>query len=170
MTDNTKAKERYTEAMGFFVAENYDEAIRLLGDAIAEDETFTLALVSRGAAHMRSNRTGEAIADFNRALDIDDGNAKAFHLRGLAHEQHGDDAAAESDFNRAIELDPEYGAAYFSRATLHTKTGQEDQALEDMQMVAHLTDRNIAEFANDNNVWRSQHLRVEAALESELNR
>ncbi len=170
MTNNTKAKDIYTEAMGFFVAEAYDDAIRLLGEALAEDETFILALVSRGAAHMRSNHAAEAIADFNRALEIDGGNAKAFHLRGLAHEQHGDDNAAESDFDRAIELDPEYGAAYFSRATLLTKRGHEDQAVEDMQMVAHLTDRNIAEFANENNVWRSQHLRVEAALESDLNR
>jgi hypothetical protein len=39
-----------------------------------------------------------------------------------------------------------------------------------METVAHLTSANIAVFANENNVWRSEHLRVEDAMESELQR
>jgi hypothetical protein len=75
-----------------------------------------------------------------------------------------------ADFDRAITLDPEYGAAYYSRATLMAKQGQQEAAVADMQMVAHLTNRNLQSFANENNVWQSNHLRVEDALESELGR
>jgi tetratricopeptide (TPR) repeat protein len=170
MTNNSKAKDLYTEAMGYFVSDNYDDAIRLLGEAIAEDGTFTLAVVSRGAAHLKVNDADGAIADFDHALTLDGDNARTYHLRGLAHEMKGNADAAEADFNRAIDINPEYGAAYFSRATLKTKSGKEEEAIEDMQMVAHLTNRNIEEFANDNNVWRSQHLRLEEAIESEMQR
>ena len=47
---------------------------------------------------------------------------------------------------------------------------QEDLAVEDIEMIQHLTNKNIETFANDNNVWRSQHLRLESMLESELQR
>jgi tetratricopeptide (TPR) repeat protein len=170
MTHHTNAKELYTEAMAAFVEEKYDDAIRLLGAAVTEDDAFTLAFVSRGAAQLKRSRPIDAIADFNRAISIDGDNARAYHLRGLAREIMGNDAAAEADFTRAIELNPEYGAAYFSRASLHSKTGHEDAAVEDLQMVAHFSERNLGEFAAENNVWRSQHLTVEAAMETDLNR
>ena len=56
---------------------------------------------------------------------------------------------ALEDFNRAIELDPEYGAAFYSRATLHTQMGNEDLAVQDAEMVTHLTNKSIEEFANE---------------------
>ena len=59
---------------------------------------------------------------------------------------------------------------YHSRAILHTKMGNEDLAMEDIEMVQHLTNKNIETFANENNVWRSQHLRLESIMESELGR
>ena len=91
-------------------------------------------------------------------------------MRGLAREVEGDDKGALEDFNRAIDLKPDYGAAYHSRATLHTKLGQTDDAAEDIRMVTHLTQQNIETFANENNVWRSQHMNLESILETEMNR
>ena len=73
-------------------------------------------------------------------------------------------------YNKAIELAPKYGAAYHIRATLFTKMGQTDQATEDIQMVTQLTQQNIESFANENNVWRSNHMQVESIMETELNR
>ena len=39
--------------------------------------------------------------------------------------------------------------------------GAADQAAADMKMVTHLTEVNIETFAYENNVWRSQQLRIE---------
>jgi hypothetical protein len=39
--------------------------------------------------------------------------------------------------------------------------GHTDLASEDIEMVTHLTNKEIETFANENNVWRSQHLRLE---------
>ncbi|UCE51905.1 MAG: tetratricopeptide repeat protein [Desulfobacterales bacterium] len=112
----------------------------------------------------------EALADFSHAIDLDPGYARAFHLRGLVKDKQGNPKSALKDFNQAIELDPEYGAAYYSRATLHSKMKHEDLALEDIEMVQHLTNKNIETFANENNVWRLQHLKLESIMESELTR
>lgn len=138
----------------------------------AEDSVnrSAIAPVSRGSAFLRLNRLEEALADFNHAIDIDPDYARAFHLSGFEEEKQGDDAGALDDFTRAIEINPEYGAAYHSRATLHTKMEKEDLAVEDIAMVQHLTNKNIETFANENNIWRSQHLRLESIMESELER
>jgi Tfp pilus assembly protein PilF len=160
----------YTDAMHEFLNGNFEKSIGLLSEAAELDPNRILTFVSRGSAYLKLNRLEEALADFNHALDMDPSYARAFHLRGLVHEKQGVDSGALDDFNRAIEINPEYGAAYHSRATLHTKMGKEDLAVEDIAMVQHLTNKNIETFANENNIWRSQHLRLESIMESELER
>jgi tetratricopeptide (TPR) repeat protein len=91
-------------------------------------------------------------------------------MRGIARETRGDSDGAIEDFTKAIELKPEYGAAYYSRAALYSKLGKEDFATEDIETFTSLTNTNIESFANENNVWRSNQLRVEEMLESELDR
>jgi hypothetical protein len=48
--------------------------------------------------------------------------------------------------------------------------GNEDLAVEDIMMIQHLTNLNVETFANDNNIWRSQQMRLESTLETELER
>ena len=72
-----------------------------------------------------------------------------------------DHEGALEDFGNAIDLDPDYGPAYYSRATLQINIGREDLATEDIQMVQVLTEMNTQAFANENNIWRSEQLRLE---------
>jgi hypothetical protein len=65
------------------------------------------------------------------------------------------------DFGNAIDIDPDYGQAYYSRAALQIKLGREDLATEDLQMVNVFIEMNTQAFASENNIWRSQHLRLE---------
>jgi lipoprotein NlpI len=116
------------------------------------------------------NRLDAAVESFNQSIKADPAYAKAYHMRGLAFESKGDHQAALTDFNEAIELNPQYGAAYYSRGALYAKMGREDLSTDDIQSVAHLTNVNIETFANENNFWRSNQLRVEDMLESEMNR
>ena len=123
-----------------------------------------------GRKLVTQGRFQEALADFDRAIELEPTYPGAFHKRGLVQEKLGRHAEAVQDFDRAIELNPEYGAAYFSRASLHTKLSNEDAALADMQMVTHLGNRNLETYMGDNNVWHTQQMRVEDAMETELNR
>ncbi|MGD2187934.1 MAG: tetratricopeptide repeat protein [Desulfobacterales bacterium] len=168
MSDHSKANDNYINGIFEFMKDNFAKSIQLLTRAIELDTNHKLAYMSRGSAFLRLDRLDEAIADFDRAIQINPNSPRAYHLRGLAKEKQGIDAAAIADFDKAIEMDPEYAAAYYSRATLHTKMGNEDLAVDDIQMVQHLTNTNIETFANENNVWRSQHLRIEAMAENEI--
>jgi len=162
--------EKFNAGMTAFLGQYYGTCIENLSEVLREDSAHRLALVSRGAAFLRTGQIRTALTDFDRALEVDAGYYRAYHLRGLAREIEGDDEGALQDFAKAIELAPEYGAAYHSRATLLTKMGQLDQATEDIQMVTQLTQQNIESFADENNVWRSNHMQVESMMETELNR
>lgn len=170
MTDSNKIKTLYQEAMGEFLGKQYDRAIELLSEAVAMDPNFVKGYTGRGAAFLQRKMPENAIADFDRVIALDNAYPKVYHLRGLANEMLGDSNAALEDFNHAIDLDPDYGAAYYSRATLHTKLGNTESASKDIEMVTHLTNRNIEAFANDNNIWRSHQLKVEDAIETEMQR
>ena len=168
MSDNNIAKEKFEEGMADFASHHYGRSIDLLSQAIELDPRFTLALKSRGAAYLKLDKIQEAIADLNTVIEIAPDNARAFHMRGLAYNKSGDFDKALVDFNQALELNPDYGTAYYSRATLHNKMGHPDLATEDIQMVTQLSEVNIESFANENNVWRSQHLRLESVYNDDL--
>jgi tetratricopeptide (TPR) repeat protein len=168
MLDNNKAQKKFEEGMTDFVNHNYGQSIERLSQAIELDPAFTLAFKSRGAAYMRLNKAEEAIADFSTVVKMDPGNARAYHLRGLAYEKTGNNDKALDDFNQALVLKSNYGAVYYSRANLNNKMGRTEQATEDIQMVTHLAEVNIESFSNANNIWRSQHLRLETMSDDDL--
>jgi len=164
MSSAKNVNEVYNDGMYEFVNENFERSVEILSRAAELDPGRKLTFVSRGAAYVKLDRMEEALDDFNHAINIDPEYARAYHLRGLVEERRGDDSGALNDFTRAIEIDPDYGAAYHSRAMLHTKMGQEEFAMEDIAFVHHLSNKNIETFANENNLWRSQQLRLESLV------
>ena len=167
MSNNNLAREKFEEGMADFVNHNYGRSIDLLSQAIELDPRFTLALKSRGAAYLKLDKVREAIADMNTVIEMAPENARAYHMRGLAYDKSGDFDQALEDFGQALKLNPGYGTAYYSRANLHHKMGHPDLASEDIQMVTHLSEVNIESFANENNVWRTQHLRLESLYDDD---
>ena len=170
MTEHHNTNNDFESGMREFAKARYDKCIELFTRAIENGSDNALAMVSRGAAHFKQDQLDQAWDDFDRVVKMDPGYARAYHMRGLVNERRGDDLAALADFDRAIELNPEYGAAYYSRATLHTKLSNTDKAQDDIQTVTFLGNRNLESFMADNNVWHSQHMRVEDYLETELDR
>ncbi len=162
MADHYNDTDLFKDGMIEFAKDNIDKSIELFTRAIDLNAESRLAYTARGSAYMKMGRDDDALKDFDKAIEIDPDSSRAYHLRGLLREKRGQNDSALSDFNKAIDLNPEYGAAFYSRATLLTKLGREEEAVQDMQMVTHLTNKNIETFANENNLWRSQHLRMEA--------
>jgi len=170
MNTNDDLKVLFAYAKSEFLKNNFGKSVELLGKLLEKDPNHKLALTTRGTAHLKMNHPDAAVEDFDRAIHIDPSYARAYHMRGVAKETKGDSDSAMEDFTKAIELKPEYGVAYYSRAALYSKLGKEDFAAEDIKTVTHITKTNIEAFANENNVWRSNQLRVEDMLESEMNR
>ncbi|MYA71532.1 tetratricopeptide repeat protein, partial [Candidatus Poribacteria bacterium] len=50
-----------------------------------------------------------AVADFDKAIEIDPRNAETYYDRAWAKEALGQKEAAKADFQKAKELDPDVG-------------------------------------------------------------
>ncbi len=160
--------QEFTDAMRRFADNRFEESIDILSRMIERDANHRLARMARGSAYLKRAEAEKAVKDFDHAVKQDRSDARASHLRGLARELSGDDEGALSDITQAIALNPEYGAAYQSRSSLYTKMGEADLAMEDIEVLTALTQINVESYANDNNIWRSNQLRVEAGMETEL--
>lgn len=106
----------------YYSAKEYPTATRLLERAVArlpEDaplEDVAQTFFRLGWLYQVSdNDMAQAIAAYDRALDLNPKNAIACYNRGLARRTQGDLAGAIADYNRAIKLDPQYAHAYNNR-------------------------------------------------------
>ncbi len=73
------------------------------------------AYANSGIAKLKKNDFDGAIADLNRALQLDPKNPQAYESRGIAKREKHDLDGVIADFNRALQLDPKYAHAYYSR-------------------------------------------------------
>ena len=147
--------------MHAFINKSFEESTAAFSRVIGKDPHNRLALVSRGAAYLQMMKLPEAQADLDRAIAIDARSAKAYHLRGLIHDRQGHTRAGLDDFTRAVELDPGYGAAYYSRSAVYTRMGAHEKARDDIEQFTLITEKNVADYAEANNVWRSHHMTLE---------
>ena len=78
---------------------------------------------NRGLAYFDLGNYTQAIADFNRAIEIDPRFGEAYNNRGTAYGSLGNYTQAIADFNRAIEINPRYGKAYYNRGFAYGSLG-----------------------------------------------
>lgn len=93
---------------------------------------------SRGNTFLQEGQYDAAIAEFNKALEINPKSALAYYHRGLAYSNKGLHNAAVADFTDAIALNPGIlektsvlHLAYFSRGVSYQATGKLGPAIED---------------------------------------
>jgi tetratricopeptide (TPR) repeat protein len=83
----------------------------------------------------------EALADFNRAIELDDKDASIFADRGLTYQLMKQYLEALTDFNRAIELDDTLDWVIAERGEIHRKNGNYLAALTDFDRVITFDDK-----------------------------
>src|SRR5437763_16770801 len=85
--------------------------------AVAAAQTSQLAddYNSRGLAKETKGDHDGAIADYNRAIELDPKQPKAYRNRGFAKKAEEGHDGTVADYNRAIELYPKQAKGYYSR-------------------------------------------------------
>ncbi|MEO8372916.1 MAG: tetratricopeptide repeat protein, partial [Candidatus Solibacter sp.] len=78
-----------------------------------------------------ANEYDRAIAEYNRALELNPRYAEAFNDRGHSYYWKGDGTRAIADFTRAIALRPDYPNAYNNRGATHMAGGHAAMSLAD---------------------------------------
>ncbi|MFC1633831.1 tetratricopeptide repeat protein [Planctomycetota bacterium] len=85
----------------------------------------------RGTMQYMSGQGAEAIAHYDRAIELSPQCARAYNNRGGARLILSDHTEAISDFNKAIDLAPTYVSAYHNRANAYLDSEQYSRAISD---------------------------------------
>jgi tetratricopeptide (TPR) repeat protein len=89
------------------------------------------AYYNRGVTYCELGNYWQAIADFDRAIEINPKYAESYNGRGVATDKLGYHSLAISYFDRAIEINPKYAEAYKGRGVAYGKLGNYRQAISD---------------------------------------
>ncbi len=106
------------------------------------------AYYNRGAAKIEKGDLDGAIADYNRAIELNPKDARAYYNRGIAKRAKGDLDGAIADFSRAIELDPKYAIAYNNRGIAKDDKGDLDGAIADYNRAIELDPKHAVAYNN----------------------
>lgn len=116
---------------------NYDDAIKYFDKAIevfslSDEGNLKYAFALRGYIFIHKLMASQdAIADLNKAIELDPEYSTAYLLRGSTYLLTGNYERALIDFNKVIELDPEYSVAYLNRGIVYKRMGAFESAIED---------------------------------------
>ena len=118
---------------------------------------------NRGCTYADLQRHEEALADCNRAMQLDPNYAKAYLGRGVIHHKLRRYDRALADHNRAVQLDPADATAYNNRGLTYASLQRHNEALEDYDRAIEL-DRAYADAYNNRGNLYDTLERYEEAL------
>ena len=86
-----------------------------------------------------------ALADFNKAIDIDPNFAKAYYHRGCLNFNMKKNTESMRDYTTAIKLDSNYTDAYYNRGLMYFYQGQRYYACKDWLKAFSLGKANMSD-------------------------
>ena len=120
--------------------------------ALASDPKDVHALTARGVAHASQNEPDKALADFDRAIELDAGATLAYyHRANLAYGRAQYDKALE-DYNTVIRNDPRFDWAYHVRGWIYYRKKDYPRALADFETAINLVPTESVFYRDRGNV------------------
>ena len=104
---------------------------------------FLLAVIFSAGCAVReekplSRETGSTIEDYDRAIQLNPGDAKAHYNRGVAYNGLKQYRRAIADFHRVIELGPGDAKAHYNRGVAYNGLKQYRRAITDFDRAVEL--------------------------------
>lgn len=106
------------------------------------------AYITRAQLKMEMNDSVQALANLNKAIDLDKSSSYAFGLRGMLLEAKQRHTEAISDLDMAIKLDPEQPAYYINRGLVKYNTNDLRGALADYDQAIQLDPQSVISLYN----------------------
>lgn len=89
------------------------------------------AAFDKGLAYLDRKMYDDAIAEFNKAIEINPQYSDAYYNRGFSNAKRGNLDQAIVDYTKAIGFNPNDADTYFNRGLAYHKKNQFDQAIAD---------------------------------------
>lgn len=106
---------------------------------------------SRALTYLESEQPKLALADYNRAVELDPKSSIVYLARSGFYDEQGQPELALADLNQSIKLNPNYGDGYNDRGLLYQNRQQDDLALADFNQAIAIEPNKI--YAYNNRGW-----------------
>jgi serine/threonine protein kinase/tetratricopeptide (TPR) repeat protein len=88
----------------------------------------------------------KAIADYNKAIELEPGNGSNYNSRGIAYHSAGQFGLAIADYTKAIELIPRDAVIFTNRGLVYLDKGDVDLAINDFEMAIDINPKNAVSY------------------------
>ena len=85
--------------------------------------------IDQGIEYAEQGRLDEAIAEFQKAIELKPDDPDAHRNLGTVYGEQGKEEEAAAAYEKAIELDPDFGEAYGDLAGIYTRLGRLSEAV-----------------------------------------
>ncbi len=147
-----------------FLVRDLRRCVETANAALELDPDLVGALCWRGRAHADLGRPDLALADLDRAVLVDPGDADAWHHRAVVRKLVGRLRDALGDLDRTLELDPRHGYAWDERGDVRRLLGDLDGARADCDRAVALSPK-FERAWNNRALVRHQSGDLEGAIE-----
>ncbi|GAB4207714.1 MAG: hypothetical protein Fur006_65860 [Coleofasciculaceae cyanobacterium] len=113
---------------------DYIGAIALLTQLITRHPNHAVDYNNRGLIYFQSGQREKALADYNRALQLNPDLDSAYNNRANYYASRGQLAEALTDYEMAIDLNPGNTRTWINQAITFRELGLYDLALENLDM------------------------------------
>lgn len=145
-----RAQAQFEEAMKLMKPGYYEAAIAGFDRALKTWGGLAEAYVERGNADRALGRDDDALADFEKAADLNPGLYGAFSGMGMIYSARHDFRRAMEAYTKSIEAGPN-ADAYYDRGQMYESLGEHQKAIEDY-------DRAIREIPDAPAAYRARGL------------
>lgn len=121
------ANKAHEEAYNLAKEGKVEEALLAFEEAVKTAESPDI-YSDRGVLFIHKNDKDKAMADFNKAIDLQPDYSFRYSARAYAHEYFGDTESSIADYEKAIELDPNDSVAYNNLGLMQEKLGYKQMA------------------------------------------
>ncbi|MCH8904169.1 MAG: tetratricopeptide repeat protein [Bacteroidetes bacterium] len=122
--------------------------ITLWSDTIHKYPNVAMSYNNRGNIYYYSNKPDEAMADFNKAILLDEKHAGAYFNRALLFTDLGDQDMAIADYSRSIEFDEGFVHAYYNRGVQYYFKKEYEKAASDYSNAIELNPEMLKALRN----------------------
>jgi len=133
--------------------EVWKDEVSLWNDVIHKSPHKARGYNDRGIAYYKQGQFDQAMADFNKAIELNPIFPQAFLDRGSIYMQQGRIPQAMADFSQAIAINPKYLEAYNNRSYFYTLTGHLTQALSDLDKIIEINPNYEGAYFNRGNIY-----------------
>jgi tetratricopeptide (TPR) repeat protein len=144
-----RADARFRAAMKVMRPGSYGDAIKLFTQAVG---IWSLpdAYLERGVAQHYLGEDAPALADFDKAIELNPNLARAYSARGSIYRSRGDFKRALEEFNKSINIESNIDA-YYERGQTYESLGEHQKAIDDY-------DKAVVELNDAPYVYRARSL------------